>query len=57
METLTVKEAAKKLNMPEQAVRAGLEQGVFPFGVAIKRGRWTYYIYKEKFEQWLKEVS
>jgi excisionase family DNA binding protein len=57
VETLTVKEAAKKLNMPEQAVRAGLEQGVFPFGVAIKRGRWTYYIYKEKFEQWLKEVS
>lgn len=53
MERITVKEAAEILDMPHQAVRAGLEQGVLPIGVAIKRNRWTYYIYREKLEAWL----
>ena len=29
-----------------------LEQGVFPFGVAIQRNRMTYHIWKDKYDAW-----
>lgn len=52
MERLTVKEVSEILQIPIQAVRAGLEQGKIP-GIAIKRNRWTYYIYREQLEKWM----
>ena len=52
MEKLTVKEVAKDMNVDVKTLRAGLEQGKFPFGVAIKRHRMTYHIWKEKYEAW-----
>lgn len=55
MEKMTIKETANILKIDEQTLRAGLEQGVFPFGVAIKRAKWTYHIFKPKFERWLNE--
>lgn len=53
MEKLTVKEASELLGIDSQTLRAGIEQGVFPFAVAIKRSKWTYHIYKNKLEEWL----
>jgi len=52
MEKLTIQEVADDLNIDVRTLRAGLEQGVFPFGVAIKRNRMTYHIWKDKFEAW-----
>ena len=39
-------EAAEKLGMSTQTLRLALQQGLFPFGVAIKtsENRYTYYI-------------
>lgn len=39
-------EAAEKLGMNTQTLRLALQQGLFPFGVAIKtsENRYTYYI-------------
>ena len=52
MEKLTIQEVADDLNIDVRTLRAGLEQGVFPFGVAIQRHRMTYHIWKDKFEAW-----
>ena len=52
MEKLTIQEVADDLNIDVRTLRAGLEQGVFPFGVAIQRQRMTYHIWKDKFEAW-----
>jgi len=41
---------------PEK-IGAGLQQGVYPFGVAIKMKEWTYDIYKPLLEKWIKERS
>lgn len=47
---MTVKECARRMNVSEQFVRIGLQQGVFPWGYALKMSnRWTYYINKNKF--------
>lgn len=49
---MTVKEAAGLLGCSEQLIRAGLKQGVFEFGTAIKAsGQWTYIITRPKFEE------
>ncbi|HHV42749.1 MAG TPA: hypothetical protein GXX72_07920 [Clostridiaceae bacterium] len=52
--SLTVKEAAEILNMPQQLLRLGLQQDKLPFGVAVKRRRWAYYINKQRLEKWMK---
>lgn len=43
---MLVSDAAKLLGMSPQTLRLGLQQGLFPFGVAIKTSpkRYTYYI-------------
>lgn len=35
-------EAGKKLHMNAETVRAGLRQGIFPFGVAIQNKKRTF---------------
>lgn len=49
---LTVQQVAKDLDIDVRTLRAGLEQGVFPFGVAIQRNRMTYHIWKDKYDAW-----
>ena len=51
--TMTVKEVARELGTSQQTVRIGLQQGVFPFGVAVKSSsKYTYVIPREKFNDW-----
>lgn len=53
---MLVSEAAKKLGMSTQTLRLGLQQSLFPFGVAIRTSpnRWTYHINKSALERYLK---
>ena len=48
--TMSVENAAKIIRKNPQNVRLGLQQGAFPFGVAIQKpnGRWTYNIIASK---------
>lgn len=49
---LSVAEAAYFLNASEQFIRVGLQQGIFPWGYAVKMSsQWTYVIIKQKFEE------
>lgn len=51
---MTVKEAAKRLGKTEQFVRIGLQQGVLPFGAAVKmRGRYSYHISEHKLNEYI----
>ena len=51
---LTVKETADRMGVPPQLLRMGLQQGKFPFGVAVKMKRWAYYINRAAFDRWIK---
>lgn len=46
-------EAAVYLGMDKQTVRKGLQQGVFPWGYAIKTSehRWSYFINAKRFAE------
>lgn len=48
---LDVEKAAKLLQMGHNTVRKGLQQGVFPWGYAIKtsENRWCYFINAKRF--------
>lgn len=50
---LLVTDAAKLLSMNAETVRKGLQQGVFPWGYAIKtsENRWTYFINAVRFAE------
>lgn len=56
MAKITVKQIAKELHMPIGAIYGGIEQGKFPFGIAVKGKRMNYYIspelYQEFKEKW-----
>ena len=56
---MLVEEAAKKLEMNPQTLRLALQQGLFPFGVAIKtsENRYTYKIFAKRLEQYLEGAS
>ena len=51
IKSLMVTDAAKLLGMNANTVRKGLQQGVFPWGYAIKtsENRWTYFINAKSF--------
>ncbi len=53
IQRLDVMVAAKILGMTHTTVRKGLQQGVFPWGYAIKTSanRWTYFINATRFAQ------
>ena len=56
VETLSVEETAKILNVFPQYIRIGLQYGRFPFGVAVKREKskhWNYLIIKSKLEKFV----
>lgn len=50
---LLVEDAAKLLGMNHNTVRKGLQQGVFPWGYAIKTSehRWAYFINANRFAE------
>lgn len=50
---LDVATVAKLLQMNHHTVRSGLQQGVFPWGYAIKtsENRWTYFINARRFAE------
>jgi transcriptional regulator with XRE-family HTH domain len=50
---LMVEDAAKILGMNHNTVRKGLQQGVFPWGYAIKTSehRWVYFINAKRFAE------
>lgn len=50
---ITVKDAAKILGVNHMTVRKGLQQGVFPWGYAVKtsENRWSYVINAKKFSE------
>lgn len=52
---MLVSEAAKKLDMNPQTLRLALQQGLFPFGVAVKtsENRYTYKIFATRLEKYL----
>lgn len=52
---MLVEEAAKRLEMNPQTLRLALQQGLFPFGVAIKtsKNRYTYKIFTKRLEHYL----
>lgn len=62
---ITVDEAAKRLRAAgfqltnAAHLRAGLEQGVYEFGKAIKMkgGTWVFEIYAPALDRWIKERS
>lgn len=60
MERITTAEAAKLLNINILGVQTLLQQEKLPIGYAVKRpnsGRYTYYIYKELVNGYIKRVE
>lgn len=53
IKTLDVVEVAKVMHMNHNTVRKGLQQGVFPWGYAIKtsENRWVYFINAVRFAE------
>lgn len=51
---LTVEEASELMGVSRQFVRVGLQKGILPFGYAVQisRERYTYFISKQKFEEY-----
>lgn len=56
---MKVNEVAKMLGVDPLTVRIGLQQGIFPFGVAFKRDpnnkNYKYIIFDEKVREYLGE--
>lgn len=52
MNRISVIDAAKLMGVSDQFVRIGLQKGVLPFGYAVKRKRWSYYISPLKFAEY-----
>ena len=56
---MKVDEVAKLLDTTPATIRVGLQQGIFPFGVAFKtadnKKHYTYIIYPEKVREYAGE--
>lgn len=49
---VTVEMVARAMGASPQFIRRGLQQGVFPWGYAVKgSGRWIYWINAERFKE------
>ena len=50
---ITVSQAADLLNVSQQFIRVGLQNGTLPIGSAVKMSsRWTYHISEHLLEQY-----
>lgn len=63
IETLNPRDTADYLrsigmSTTDGTIRKGIEQGVFPFGDAVKTEKgYTYYIYRGRLERWIEDVA
>ena len=50
---LTIEEVAELMNVSKQFVRVAIQQGLFPWGTAVRvsGGRYTYFISRQKFTE------
>jgi len=49
---ISVKKAASLMGAGQQFIRIGLQQGIFPWGYAVKTSsKWTYFISTVKFTE------
>ncbi len=52
---VSVEQIAEAMNASPQYIRIGLQQGIFPWGYAVKVGknsrRYTYWISRKRFEE------
>lgn len=58
MATITVKDVARQLGVSQQTIRVGLQLGLFPFGVAMKKkdaDHYSYILYPEKVKEYIGE--
>lgn len=53
IEKISVTEAARIMGVAPRFIYAGLQEGRFPFGQAVKFTRWSYWISKDKFFKYL----
>ena len=58
--TMTTEEACNLLRsagfrIDVETLREGIKQGAFPFGVAIKRSNWVFFIYRKQLFEFLRE--
>lgn len=51
--SVTIEEAANLLGINQQGLRECLKQGKFPFGTAVKRTRWSYYINRQRLYEYI----
>ena len=45
------------IQIDEVTLQEGLKQGVFPFGIAIKRDRWVFIIYSKRVMDYLRSLD
>lgn len=52
---MKVEEAAKLVEMNTQTLRLALQQGLLPFGIAVKTSehRYTYKIFEKRLERYI----
>lgn len=50
---ISIPKAAAIMGVTPQFLRLGLQQGKFPFGVAVKMRRWAYFIKPDEFKQYM----
>ena len=57
-QNITVKEAAEIMGKSQQFIRIGLQEGILPFGKAIKLStQFTYYISPKLFYEYVGEIK
>lgn len=51
--SISISEASRLMGVTEQFIRVGIQNGVLPFGYAVKvsGGKYTYFISKSKFTE------
>lgn len=60
MEKIKITTIAQALGVSPETVRVGLQQSIFPFGVAFKkpgRRNYSYVIYPEAVKQYIGELK
>jgi len=50
---IPVQVAAPIMKVTPRFLQMGLQQGRFPFGIAVEMGRWAYYINTKKFVDYM----
>jgi transcriptional regulator with XRE-family HTH domain len=55
IKNISISDAAERMGKSRQFIRISLQQGVAPFGFAVKceGGQWSYHISPAKFEKYL----